>query len=106
MKNSDAGELPKKEQITFRTRRNLKNKNSIYVRTHFVSAFGTFEPIVKQSCPGNTVLLGFNDQCQNGVVSAFAPCDDSLRSKRKKKTLCDLGSSFLCQLLTQLRNGC
>jgi len=25
--NSDAGELPKKEQIAFRTRRKLKNKN-------------------------------------------------------------------------------
>ena len=28
--NSDAGELPKKEQITFRTRRKLKNKNAYF----------------------------------------------------------------------------
>jgi len=28
--NSDTGELPKKEQITFRTRRKLQNKNPVY----------------------------------------------------------------------------
>jgi len=28
IRTSDSGELPKKEQITFRTRRKLKNKNA------------------------------------------------------------------------------
>ena len=36
--NSDAWELPKKEQITFRTRRKLKNKNgTLGVFTNLVS---------------------------------------------------------------------
>jgi len=29
-----AGELPKKEQITFRTRRKLKNKNIFYITSY------------------------------------------------------------------------
>ena len=36
-KNSDAGDLPKKEQITFRTRRKLKNKNCNFVLYNFMS---------------------------------------------------------------------
>jgi len=35
--NSDAGELPKKEQITFRTRRKLKNRTCNYITASFHS---------------------------------------------------------------------
>ena len=40
--NSDAGELPKKEQITFRTRRKLKNKNhAVEMYTKRITKCGT-----------------------------------------------------------------